>query len=266
MGEAFQIVYEHVLSNDIRLIATCKNKDLLALVTEDDSIIVKRISHKPKTIASIDDSIKILAISFKEDGNAISVSGENGEIKVYFLESKGLTLISEFALQNMPITNLNWLDFARQFLPKTYIAEKYIPNITTKPKPHLSNLSLLYSLDSEFINFIANGQYPFCSFQGHSLADEQFKLQRIEFNTDLSKFTGLFYGETGMYIGVYNSLILDRKAENIHDLCNIYAKCEESFKHLEKSLKESQKEFQVVSNSFFKRYLAGIEESFNSNF
>ncbi|CAG9310584.1 unnamed protein product [Blepharisma stoltei] len=265
MGDAFQLVYEHVLSSDIRIISGCKNKDLLALITEDDTIIIKRISHKPKNVASIDEIIKITTLAFKEDGNAIAIGGDNGLIKVYYLESKGLVLVSEHSLHSEAIGILNWLDFPRQFSKASYIAERYIPNSSSKSNLNIDGLSLLYSIGSENINLIANGQYPFATFSKRDLSGEQFSLNALSFNENLTRIVGLFTSPAGVFIGTYNSLILNRKSENIYDIAHIFTKCEDSFKILEKSLKDAQKEWQFISNSFLKSWLGGIEEVFNKN-
>ena len=247
--------YEKVLAYNISVLSLCDNKDLLGLVTDDDTIVIKRISNHPKKIVSLDETIKIVSFCFKTEGEAIAVGGSEGAIKIYTLSSTSLRLFFEHHLHTCPISLLKWYSFSRHSTIPAPAISKYIPNPSI-PSDTISGFSLLLSQDtSSSLSLIVNGIYPLALFNfasGRAISSQ--------LTSDLDTLHCVSERE-GWYLDSYDVCILNKKSRQIQEIAEIYALCQGFFMVLGKGVKEVVKEAGAVCGSFIGRYLQGIEDA-----
>lgn len=250
----FQAFHEKVVTYNIKSLSLCKNKDLIGIITDDDTIIIKRVSHQPKKIVSIDETIKASTMCFKNEGDGIGIGSYEGLIKIYTLSSDFLRLYCEISLHSAPISTMKWHSFSHEFLPPNYTISKYI-SIPQDPEP-LSKLSILLNLDeNNKISMIVNGVYPLAYF------DLKIgSIESLDFTNNLNRLHCITY-KTGCYLDTYDVSVLSKKSKQIQEVSNIYRMAQQLFKILDKGIKDVVKEGTTSTNTFISRYLNGIEDS-----
>lgn len=249
---------EKVVTYNIALVSICPNKDLLGIVTDDDTIVVKRISNHPKKIVSLDETIKVVAFSFKCDGESIAIGSSEGLIKVYTLSSTELQLYAEHALHSSRILSMEWYTFAREEHSGQFPISKYIASPASALMSHggLKGFTMMLSQEtSGFMSLVVNGIYPLAFF-----SPSAGRPMCSHFASDLNKLHYVTERE-GCYLESFNSCVLNKKSKEIQEIAEIFALSQNFFQCLSRGIKEVVKEGGAVFNSFIGRYLNSIEDA-----
>lgn len=248
-----QAFFDKVTTYNIEDVVLCSGKDLVAVRTEDDSVVVMRIAHQPKKVAALDETVKINSIAFKEDGTGIVLSTSTGLIKIFHLESMGLSLFHEISLHKSPIPFLSWHSFRRDYPDTHYPIEALIPphNLVSK----FSDFSLIFSVDdSSFISLTVNGVFPLAFFQSPGCKESRPTL-------DLNSMCLLKNLEDEWRVELWDIRVIEKKSKEINELADIFRKSQELLKILNKGAREVTKEVNSVIASYTGRFLNGIEDS-----
>lgn len=251
-----QAFFDKVVTYNIKSLHLCSHKDLLGLITEDDSLIILRISHQPKKVATLDESLKIETISFKQDGTGLVLSNTDGQIKVYHLESMSLTLIHEINIHTSSVQFLKWHTFPRQFPNTTFPIEAFYP--FEKSQNSFTDLSIILAVDSDStVSMTINGVYPLALFT-------EAGCKKLILNKEITELYLLKIKNDEWFIEKVDICIIEKKAEKIKEISEIFERCQEYFKVLGKGCKEVVKEINGICSGYFQKYLNGIQDCIES--
>lgn len=264
-----QAFYDKVVTYNIRSLSLCQSKDLLGIVTDDDTVIIKRISHQPKKVVSIDETCKITAMCFKPDGEGIALGSEDGSIKIYTLSSTSLQMCGDLdlhktgrKLKNLEsegkehIQSIQWYQISQRVLEKKHTISDYISTVGLV-KEKFSGLSIVLSLDAnDQVSFIVNGMCPLAIFNPIN----ESKALSVIINGKHDSMILLSQNIEGYFLEIYDISVIHKKSTQIQETAEIFSYCQELFKNLSRGTKEIIKEANSVCNSFVGRYLAGIED------
>ena len=248
-----QAFFDKVTTYNIEDVVLCSGKDLVAVRTEDDSVVVLRIAHQPKKVAALDETARISSIAFKEDGSGLVLATAAGLVRVFHLESLGLSLFHEISLHKAAVPFLAWHSFRRELPDSHYPIEALIPPQSASSK--FSDFSVIFSVDSDsFIALTVNGVFPLAFFQSSGCKESRPTL-------DLNSMCLLKNIEEEWRVELWDIRVIDKKSKEINELADIFRKSQELLKALNRGAREVTKEVNSVIASYTGRFLNGIEDS-----
>lgn len=264
--EDFQVFYGKILSYDIENISLCEGSDLYAYSTEDNTLVLKRISNKPQAISKHEETDKIHSISFNRSGSALAFSTHYNSLKLFSIQSDGLKFVKEIKLDFDSCRILNWKE-EREAQPvdlpyEELIASSEVNTTTAHFLKSCKKSSFVVVADSgSKVKILLYGIYEVANFDLASIVPERgIKILAIDFDANMSSMCVGFKSETGSYILRLDTLILDVRHREITEVCYLLTCASEFIQNVTEGIKIVEKDWKTTSNMFKFKFLTGIED------
>ena len=200
-----------------------------------------------------------MSLCFHENGEGFCVGSEEGHLKVFKLSSDGFHLISKHSLDSGALSHLLWTTYANPIQSSSLSIDEFLPGASIVSEKLFSSFSVLAAFNSSKVNLLANGAMPIACFDIERAVNRPVELCAMRIFPSLSSIVCLFLEENYL-LGIFNSLILDKRAHCFMETAHTHSLCSELLKKISVGVKEVQKDWQFIKNSFVSRYLQGLED------
>ena len=245
----FQPFCEKSTTFDVRLFSISAQKDLLALVTDDDLILIYRIAYKTQKITSVEEDIKVISLAFEGRGEGICVGSDEGCIKVYKLSSQGLRLVGRYTLPLAPVTFLCWNNYEQACTPLASSVADLIPGARLDPDQYFQDFSILSLHNTEQIGLLANGALPISVFSASDLLQQPLQLHSLKMAGSLDRFVCLFTDGPAYSLGTFNCMIIEKRSQCFMEIAYTHSLCSELLNTVTNAIKDMQKDWQLIKNA-----------------
>lgn len=268
--EDFQVFYSKILSYDIENICLCEGSDLYAYSTEDNTLVLRRISNKPQTISKHEETDRIHSIAFNQSGSALAFSTNYGSIKLFSIQSDGLKFVKEISTDFESCRVLTWKEERETHLVK-------LPNEDLIVSSEINTTTALFLRSCQKASFIVvtdqlsrikillYGIYEVASLDlANIISERNIQILGIDFDGNMSCMCVAFKSQTGCYLMRLDTLILDVRHTEITEVCYLLTCAQEFIQNISEGVKVVEKEWKSTANLFKFKFLTGIEDCCDS--
>jgi hypothetical protein len=262
----FQVFYAKVLSYELKAVAFAPSRDVVALLTDEDSIIIKRVAQKPQRVAVVEEVLKPRSMSLEPEGALLAVGSDEGGLKVYQVLSNHTELLVQLPLFTSPLSHLSWSVSSTTKLGDFPEGSRLVPSASSsssvmKHTGAPGKVSVLIAADSQAtVSLLMDGVLPFVSLDLAACFGGEVRLRSVRLSPDFWELHALVESAQGLEWGVLDSSLLAVRPAELQQVCHLHSGISELLKHLTRSCKSLLKDWTVLSNFFKSRFVLGLED------
>lgn len=261
----FQVFYSKVLSYELKATAFAQAKDVIALHTDEDTIIIKRVAQKPQRIAVVEEVLKPRSMNLEKDGELLAIGSEEGVLKVYQVLSNHTDLLCQLPLFATALRHLQWTSSSTLKIGDFPETERLIPSANSassvmKHTASAGNVSVLLAADATTASLLMDGVIQFATLDLEASFGSPLEIRSVLLSPDFWELHALVEGPEGLEWGVLDCSLLAIRTGELQRLCHLNSNISELLKFLTRSFRSLLKDWGVLANFFKSRFVLSLED------
>ena len=266
MESAFQLIAGKVMRFDVSQVLQFAGSDLMAYVTDQDAVVVKRIADKPQKIGVAEMDDHPTSICSGRSGRLLLIGTATGHLRLFSISSSKLIETCCIQLGPASIRLVGWQTFGGKVRPlklheDSLIVKSYSSPIIETIGEAAGSLSIAWGLvDRLSIVLLAQGLFPVADlFLGTGLS-----VLDISAFDDWNQLFVLCSETQGVSLRRFDVTVIADHAEEICNLTLIVENAAEMMRVMAGNVKQAVHDWHSVSQLFHVKFTAGIQTALES--